>query len=103
MDPIKFKGHNMILAEDQPQYRPLPICVEHDPNGSMTSCYKLTWWERIKVLFVGRIFFRQVTFGRGFNPIEPLIEWKDRKCINCGLPIGDHKYKTKFVCPPKLN
>ena len=24
MKPIKFKGHNVVFAEDQPEYQPLP-------------------------------------------------------------------------------
>lgn len=103
MKPVKFKGHNAVLAGNQPQYIPLPVNIECDGRGSMVSCYKLSWKDRIKLLITGRIFFRQVTFDRGFHPIQPMTVWKDRNCTNCGHPIGDHKQKTGFVCPPILN
>jgi predicted RNA-binding Zn-ribbon protein involved in translation (DUF1610 family) len=32
-----------------------------------------------------------------------MIKWKEGKCINCGSMIGDHKHKTKYTCPSKLN
>lgn len=103
MKAIKFKGHNAVLAEDQPQYTPLPVCVECTPEGSMVSCFKLSWLERIKLLFSGKLFFRQLTFGQPFQPVAPLTEWHDGRCKNCGGLIGDHKAKHGFVCPSKLN
>lgn len=103
MKAIKFKGHNLVLAEDQPQYQPLPVCNERTPEGSMVCCWKLSIWERLKTIFTGRLFFRQLTFGQPFQPILPMTEWKEGNCINCGAPIGDHKHKTHYTCPSKLN
>jgi hypothetical protein len=103
MNPVPFKGHNAVLAKDQPQYRPLPVCIEHTTEGSVVSCWKLSFFERLKVLFTGRLFFRQLTFGHYFQPILPMTEWKEPHCINCGAPIGDHKSEDKYRCPSKLN
>lgn len=55
MKPIKFNGHNIVLAENQPEYIPLPACNECTPEGSFVYCYQLSFWERLKVLFSGRI------------------------------------------------
>lgn len=103
MKAIKFKGHNMVLAEDQPQYTPLPVCCECTSDGSMVSCFALSFWERMRVLFTGRMFFRQLTFGNPLQPIRPMVEWEEGNCNNCGKPIGDHKYKKAFTCPDRVN
>lgn len=103
MKAVKFKGHNLVLAENQPQYQPLPVCNECTPEGSMVSCWKLTWRERLKILFTGKFFFRQLTFGGPLQPIRPMTEWTELKCKNCGQPIGDHKHKHKYLCPTILN
>lgn len=95
MKPIKFKGHNLVLAENQPEYQALPVCNECRPDGSMTSCWKLSWRERLRVLFTGKLFFTQLTFGNPFQPISPSTTWQEPTCKNCGGPIGEHKHKNK--------
>jgi hypothetical protein len=99
MDPVKFKGHNLVLAENQEEYRPLPVCHELTGNGAMVCCWKLSFWERVKLLFKGKIFIRQLTFNMPFQPMLPMIEWKDRTCTNCGRPVGEHKFKKQILLP----
>lgn len=100
MKAIKFKGYNTILAEDQPEYKSLPVCREFTLEGSVVCCYRLTIWERIKLLFRGRIFVSQLTFNEPFQPICPHLEWKEGTCTNCGNPVGDHKQWTGYKCKP---
>jgi hypothetical protein len=54
MKPIKFKGYNVIYAENQPEYIPLP--VYKDKDGTVVSCWKFTILERIKVLLFGKMY-----------------------------------------------
>src|SRR5690606_15768462 len=96
MNPVKFKGHNLTLAENQKEYNPLPVCNECTPEGSKVSCWRLSLWERIVVLFTGRIFIRQLTFHAPFQPILPMVNWDEPCCKNCGRPIGEHKHKLKY-------
>jgi hypothetical protein len=98
MKPITFPGHNMTLAEDQPEYLPLPVCYHGGDEGAMTSCWKLTWWERIKVLFTGSIYFNQFTFNQPLQPQRPDVDWKEPVCENCGNGVGAHKH-PQFNCP----
>jgi hypothetical protein len=102
MQPVKFPGHNLTLAEDQPQYRPLPVCWEGGNEKPMTSCWKLTWKERILIFFTGKLYIRQLTFGNSFQPLMPMASWKEPHCLNCGDLVGKHK-KPSFYCPKNLN
>lgn len=68
MHPVKFKEHNMVFAENQPEYLPLP--AHRDSDGIVTSCWKMSFIERIKILFTGRIYLLQMTFN---NPLQPQL------------------------------
>jgi hypothetical protein len=61
MTPTKFIGQNTIFGKDQPPFIPLPAF--HEQTGSVTSCWKARWWERLMILFTGRIWVVQLTFN----------------------------------------
>ena len=71
MEPIKFEGYNAIFAKDQPEYLNLPSHKSED--GMVTSCWKLTFWERLKVLFSGRIFLQILTFNKPLQPSKIVV------------------------------
>lgn len=75
MKPIAFKEQNVVYAENQPEYIPLP--AHKDPDGTVTSCWKLSWPERIKLFFTGRFYWRQLTFNRPLQPVRPSLSFKD--------------------------
>src|SRR5579862_4119355 len=62
MEIVKFPEHNVVYAENQPGYQPLPAFKVGDDQGSIICCWSLSWRERIKVLFTGRIWHRILTF-----------------------------------------
>lgn len=66
MKPIKFKGVNTILAENQLQYLPLPVWKGED--GTVISCWQLSWRERLKLFVDGRIWVKALTFN---EPLQP--------------------------------
>jgi len=68
MDIVKFKECNIVYAEDQPEYLPLPAHKTDD--GVVTSCWGLSFWERLKVAVTGRIFLQVLTFNQ---PLQPLM------------------------------
>lgn len=74
MKPIKFPEMNFTYAEDQPEYLPLPVLRWDNPEVSVTSCWQLTWKERLRVLFTGRLWFTQMTFGASLQPQLPTVE-----------------------------
>lgn len=72
MKPVKFKGSNVVFAENQPEYLPLPAFK--DESGIVVSCWKMTWIERLKFLFTGRIYLQVLTFNKPLQPLLPSVE-----------------------------
>lgn len=75
MTPIDFKNSNVVYAKDQEEYRPLPAYRQDDRDGIVISCWKLTWLERLKLLWTGRLWMMQMTFGRTLQPQLPMIDY----------------------------
>lgn len=75
MTPIDFPQANCTLAKHQEQYLQLPVHRDDGaPDGIITSCWQLTWWERLKILWFGRLWIQQMTFGQALQPQKPSVE-----------------------------
>jgi hypothetical protein len=72
MKPIEFKGVNTILAENQPQYLPLPVWKDED--GTVISCWQLNWRERLKLFIDGRIWVKVLTFNKPLQPQKLFVK-----------------------------
>jgi hypothetical protein len=69
MDLIKFPEHNVVFAANQPEYLPLPARrFAGDPQGRIAFCWKLTWRERLSVLFRGVLWHQVLTFNQPLQP-----------------------------------
>jgi hypothetical protein len=68
MRPIKFKEQNVVFAENQEPYLPLPAYRHNDSWKCVTDCWALSFGERIRVLFTGRIYTTCPTFGGPLTP-----------------------------------
>lgn len=77
MEPIKFKQHNVVFAENQPEYRPLPALNFNDDRGTVVFCYRLTLKERIKMLFTGKLWVSKLTFKQPLQPIYMTVNRKE--------------------------
>ena len=75
MKPIKFYGMNTTFAENQPEYLPLPALVANLEDGgkNVISCWKLSWSERIKMLFTGKLWINSLMYGPSLQPILPEV------------------------------
>lgn len=73
MKPVPFFEQNNVYAENQPQYQPLP--VHKTADGEVISCWRLSIFERVRVLFTGRIWFRTLTFNEPLQPQGPCVEY----------------------------
>ena len=71
MIAITFKEQNIVYAENQPEYIPLP--VHKDSEGIVTSCWKFSFMERLKVLFGARLYWHQLTFNTPLQPVRPNV------------------------------
>ena len=68
MTLIEFSEQTIIIAKDQPQYQPLPAHRFNDETGRIACCWKLTWRERLSVLFSGVIWHQILTFNQSLQP-----------------------------------
>lgn len=68
MKPIEFPEHNVVFAKDQPEYKPLPAFRNEGGMGEVISCWKLSFRERIRLLFTGRLWLSLAMFGRPLTP-----------------------------------
>jgi|KBSSwiStaDraftv2_1062776.scaffolds.fasta_scaffold03096_28 hypothetical protein len=67
MTPIEFREQTLVIAKNQPPYLPFPAhysCA----TGRVTACWKLTWRERLTVLFRGRVWHQILTSGTRLQP-----------------------------------
>ena len=67
MEAIKTKDTNCVYAEDQDEYLSLPVHKSND--GIVTSCWKLSLRERVKILLFGKLYLQMLTFN---NPLQPV-------------------------------
>lgn len=69
MNLIEFPEQTVVIAKDQPEYRPLPAFqFANDPEGKLACCWQLTWRERFKLLFTGKLWHQILTFHQPLQP-----------------------------------
>jgi hypothetical protein len=74
MKPIEFDQQNAVFAKNQPPYLPLPAYIVDEPEGRVISCWKLSWRERIKILFGYPLWLSQMAFGKPLQPQKPSLD-----------------------------
>lgn len=74
MNPIKFKEHNKVYSKNQPPYLPLPVYEDDEQGGRVIHCWKLSFKERIKILFTGRLWVHILNFKQKLQPIKPMVD-----------------------------
>ena len=74
MKPIEFKEQNTVFAKNQPPYLPLPAYQDSEQGGRIFHCWGLSWRERIKVLFTGKLWVNVLTFKQPPQPIKPMVD-----------------------------
>ena len=68
MKPISFPEQNTVYAKDQPEYQPLPAFKSETPMGEVISCWKLSFTERIRILFTGKLWVCLCAFNKPLTP-----------------------------------
>lgn len=63
----------VVFAKDQPEYLPLPAVLA-DNGTRVITCWRLSFLERVRVLFSGRIWLSMLTFGKPLQPVLPETE-----------------------------
>lgn len=67
MKPIEFTDDMKTFGRNQQEYNPLPALDIDD--GMILICWRLSFLERIQILFSGRIWHIVKTFGLPLQPI----------------------------------
>lgn len=68
MKNVKFPACNTIIGAGQPEYIPLDAFSD----GRVTvTCYRLSFRERLNILFLGRLWLGQMNFGEPLQPQLP--------------------------------
>ena len=75
MKPIYFPEQTHLIAEHQDEYQTLPAYIGEDQT---ISCWKLSLRERLKVLFTGKMWLLQLSFGGPLQPQLPQVEYPFR-------------------------
>ena len=79
MKLIVFKEVNTTYAEDQPEYRPLPAYkYTNDAEGRIVCCWGLSFFERVKLLFTGKLWHSILTFNQ---PLQPQLLQIDKPAM----------------------
>lgn len=68
MKPIEFPEQNCVYAKDQPEYLPLPVFKSDTPEGECISCWQLSFSERLRILFTGKLWVSLWTFNKPLTP-----------------------------------
>lgn len=61
------EGQHVVYAAGQPEYQPLPAWKK--PGGEVVSRWRLTWRERLSVLFGRDLYVEVLTFNAPLQPI----------------------------------
>lgn len=78
MKIVPFPEHNVVFAKDQPEYKQLPAYRCADPEtGRIFCCWSLSWRERIRLLFTGRLWHQILTFNK---PLQPQLLTLEKPC-----------------------
>lgn len=90
MKPTAFEGSNCQFAEEQDEYLTLPAHRSKAAEGVVTTCWMLTWRERLRALIRGRIWLQQMTFHGRLQPQLPAMERPElevscQRCRDTGL------------------
>jgi hypothetical protein len=77
MIPTTFKDQNCVFAENQPEYQPLPALKINDKYGSVITCWKMSFKERIRAFITGKIWISEASFNKPLTPISAMADKKD--------------------------
>jgi len=77
MKPVEFKHQNVVFAKDQKEYQPLPALKLNTTEGEVISCWRMSFKERMKVLFTGKVWISLMSFNKPLTPSYMSVNRKD--------------------------
>ena len=70
MIAIEFPEQTMVWAKNQPPFFPLPAYTD---SRETISCWRLSWRERFRVWWVGKLWLRQINCGQPLQAQAPCV------------------------------
>lgn len=82
MQTISFSPYEQVAQVSNPNFSNCPVLTSRyaDMTPEIVSCWELTIWERIKLLFTGRLFLH--VLGNELPPIKLSQDFEHVKRIN---------------------
>lgn len=68
MKPIEFPEQNKVYGKGQSEYNPLPVFHKDTPQDECVSCWRLSFRERMRILFTGKIWLSLMCFNKPLTP-----------------------------------
>ena len=68
MEIVKFDDCNVAIAEKQKEYQTLHALRIGNQQDTIITCWGLSFWERVRVLFLGRIWMSESNFYKDITP-----------------------------------
>lgn len=68
MKPIRFPEQNIVFAKEQPEFQQLPAFKANTLQGEVISCWKLSFAERLRILFTGKLWVCLLSFNKPLTP-----------------------------------
>ena len=69
MNPIKFPEQNVVFAENQPEYIPLPAYRSDDEHGQVVTVWEPSDEELTEIVRTKKVYLSQFTFGQALQPV----------------------------------
>lgn len=80
----------ITFAANQPPYKPLPAWRSED--GTVVSRWRLSWTERLRILFFGDLWLTQLTFNNRLQPVKLTVE----------CPVGEREPVMEDKAAPPI-
>jgi len=77
MKSIKFPGCDIEIGKDQPEYNILHAMVVPNAEGEVIMCFELTDEEVEQICRTKRIYYKRLTFGKPFQPMNLMVDLSD--------------------------
>ncbi len=88
MENIKFEGCNVEIAKNQKEYKTLQAFQDEQVT---ITCYRLSFLERIKLLFTGKLWLGQMNFGTPLQPQLPTVDMSDLLVVESSRNINSKR------------
>lgn len=93
MKPVNFKHQNTIFAKDQPEYHPLPALRLGGKEGEVVSCWEVSFWERVRILFTGKVWVSIMTYKKPLSVVQKIIKMTQKEMFENSFQRPSNYFK----------